>query len=99
MRRALKCVVIGSDSDWIRSVERVLLNDSTRVRTIPFSDPLLALDFLLRDSADAVVADLLMPEVHGLLCVEAIRHFGLHLPVILVSNERSIKAEALASGA
>jgi DNA-binding NtrC family response regulator len=99
MRRALRCVVIGSDSSWIRSVERVLLNESPRVRTILFSDPLLALDFLLRDSADAVITDLFMPEVHGLLFVEAVRHFGLRMPVILVSNEPSIEAEALASGA
>jgi CheY-like chemotaxis protein len=100
MHRALKCMLIGSDADWIGSGQTVLVKDgSLRMRAISFSDSLLALDFLLHEPVDVVVADLLMPQVHGLLFVEAVRQFGFNFPVIIVSNEGSIRAEALASGA
>lgn len=94
-----KCVVVDDDPDWLEIVRRHLSRSSGCLEVVGFSDATQALLFLQGHSADAVVTDLRMPELHGLQLIEAIRRFDESVPVVLISNDESVKDEALAAGA
>jgi CheY-like chemotaxis protein len=94
-------VLVVDDSPSDRLLAGRLLQREPNLAVAFAGDGLEALDYIRRETPDAVVTDLQMPESDGLELVEAVKRDFPRLPVILMTARGSeeIAAEALKKGA
>jgi CheY-like chemotaxis protein len=99
MNPALNCLIVDDDPEWLLLVQRTLRKSTVALELFPFTRGLDALEHLHQHHVDVIITDLNMPELHGFLLIEAVRQVEAHLPIIMISVDGSVAAEALASGA
>lgn len=81
---AVRTVLVVEDDEAINAlVSRILGDWGYEVRRA--ADGAEALDAILRDRPDLVLADVMMPRITGIDLVARLRDEGLAVPVVLVS--------------
>jgi CheY-like chemotaxis protein len=94
-----KTVLVVEDEPELRDVLCHVLSDAS-IRAVPARDGLDALSYLRREAApDAIVLDLLMPEIDGLAVLDALRADDTlpRSPIVIISAaSRELVARALA---
>ena len=76
--------VVDDDPEQAELLAAALSVDGRRVRA--FSDPLRALDALVVEGTDLLIADLSMPWIDGAQIVETVRRLRPGVPILLVSG-------------
>lgn len=101
-RLDVKILIIDDQKLHSSFLEKVLAQEGyTNIRCV--NDPLKALSAIHDFEPDAVILDLIMPQVDGFQILEKLNEFrkGHYLPILALSSERSadIRLRALQSGA
>lgn len=98
-KRAARILVADDDREFLRAVERVLVQDGYDVLTV--SNGADALRNLEGRGFDLVIADLRMPTEDGLQLLQDMRRRGLRVPVLLVTAFGEVESylEAMTEGA
>lgn len=93
-------VLVVDDDPTLRKLIREVLNGAGYAVT-ECASGVSALDALARDSFDAVLSDVRMPDMDGLKLLRCVREKDLDLPVVLITGGPSIEGavEAVAQGA
>lgn len=74
--------------------------DQIDLKVKNFSDPKLALDFILNNKIDIIFTDFMMPNITGLELIEEYRKINTSTPIIMITAAGdNIKIDALKSGA
>jgi DNA-binding NtrC family response regulator len=97
-----KLVLIDDDPAMVRLLATVIHRSFRHdIEVQPFSDPVLARDYLERELADMVVTDLEMPGVDGLQILRTAKSRNPCAQVLLVTGHSSVDAllQALEHGA
>lgn len=76
-------LVVDDEPGHRKLVVRALAAKGYATRTAP--DGAVALEEVVRQPPDAIVSDVLMPEMDGFALVAALRQRGWNLPVVLIS--------------
>jgi len=96
-------IVIVDDNETNLILMGALARSVEPLVQVTYSDPRVALGETLRDGADIIVVDYLMPDLNGIQFIEAIRqhHRFADVPIIMVTaaEERSVRRQALEAGA
>jgi len=86
--------VVDDESDVLRALSRLLRSDGLATRT--FDDPLAFLAQVEAENAGCVLLDLSMPELDGLAVQRLLAEKGCTLPVIFLSGNADMEANASA---
>ena len=99
MERQRKVLVIDDDEFALRSIAKVLEDESYRVVTVASGPE--ALDLLQQDSFDLILADLKMPGIDGLEVLRQTREIAPQAVVLILTAYASLESaiEALRAGA
>ena len=87
----MKTVLIVEDSATTRSLIRAVIDELGDFETVEASSGFEALKILPAQHYDLIVTDINMPDINGLELISFVRNNPRydHLPVIIVSTERS----------
>ena len=87
----MKTVLIVEDSATTRSLIRAVIDELGEFETVEASSGFEALKILPAQHYDLIVTDINMPDINGLELISFVRNNPRydHLPVIIVSTERS----------
>jgi two-component system, NtrC family, response regulator AtoC len=96
---AVTILLVEDDPDGRRSVAEALDDGGWRVQAV--ADGRTALSLLGRESYDAVLTDLVLPDVDGFSVMERAKEVDPHLPVVMMTAYGSVDTavRALKSGA
>jgi putative two-component system response regulator len=96
-------IVIIDDNETNLVLMGALARSVEPLQPVTFLDPKAGLDETLRDGADLIVVDYMMPELDGISFIEVVRRHKqfADVPIIMVTaaNERSVRRRALEVGA
>lgn len=96
-------IVIIDDNETNLVLMAALASGVSPLQPVTYQDPELALSETLRDGADMIVVDYMMPVLDGIGFIEAIRkdRAFADVPIIMVTaaDERSVRRRALEVGA
>lgn len=96
-------VVIVDDTPLNLTLMQALIGKVEGCTALPFQKPGEALDFCLREEADLLIVDYMMPELDGLEFIRRIRAADdrSDLPILMVTanHERQTRYDALQAGA
>ena len=94
-----RILVADDDREFLRAVERILVQDGYRVTTA--SNGAEAIADLEKHAFDLVIADLRMPTEDGLALLQDMRQRGFTMPVILATAFGEVESylEAMTEGA
>jgi two-component system chemotaxis response regulator CheY len=99
----VKTILIVEDSATTRALIRAVVDDLGDVETIEAASGFEALKMLPQQEYDLIITDINMPDINGLELISFVRSNPRynHLPIIIVSTERSEedKKRGLALGA
>ena len=95
----MRVLIIEDDAATARSLKSILVSDGASVEIVDLGG-----DGLARGKAqecNAIILDLLLPDMHGLKVLEALRATGIDTPILIVSGEASadVRANSLELGA
>jgi len=90
-----RILIVDDDPGTLESLSRAFALEGYEVATA--SSARAALERLEGGAVDAVLSDVVMPELDGLALLEEIRARGLQLPVLMMSGEASIDAAVRAT--
>jgi two-component system chemotaxis response regulator CheY len=87
----MKTILIVEDSATTRSLIRAVIDELGDFETVEASSGFEALKILPAQHYDLIVTDINMPDINGLELISFVRNNPRydHLPVIIVSTERS----------
>ena len=87
----MKTILIVEDSATTRSLIRAVIDELGDFETVEASSGFEALKMLPAQHYDLIVTDINMPDINGLELISFVRNNPRydHLPVIIVSTERS----------
>lgn len=87
----MKTILIVEDSATTRSLIRAVIDELGDFETVEASSGFEALKILPTQHYDLIVTDINMPDINGLELISFVRNNPRyeHLPVIIVSTERS----------
>ncbi len=89
------CVLVVDDDDSLRTaVRRILCNADFNVTTATRAHE--ALELLETRHFDAIVTDIIMPEIDGLELLRRIRHRDREMPVIILTGHPTLESAVLA---
>ena len=93
-------ILVVDDEEAIREVVSTLL-DSQGYKCTAKGNGRLAREYLLGESVELVLSDMVMPEMDGLKLLEWVREYDKDLPVIMVTamHDLSTALEAIRRGA
>lgn len=91
-----RILLVDDDKDMLECLEIAFADDFTVTTAAGGAE---ALRLLNAESFDAVVLDLMMPEVDGIAVLSALRAQGIDVPVLLASAMPDLEATARAFGA
>lgn len=80
----MKRIIVVDDEPLILNIIQTYLKNEFEIVT--FDNPVEALSFLEKDSADMVISDFYMPEMTGLQFAEKIKAINPKCPTILISG-------------
>jgi len=95
-------LLIVDDSNVIRSrIERIYAGDADVEIAGKAANGHEAVDFVKKESPDAVTMDLTMPEMDGIGCIEAIMQIDNSVKILVVSalSDKATGIEAISKGA
>jgi CheY-like chemotaxis protein len=90
---------VDPDEAWLAIIARQVEQTSPPMDVLRFTHIFDALEYAREIRVDAIVADVHLPQMEGLLFTEAIREFDSNIPVVLVSVNDALATEAQAAGA
>lgn len=87
----MKTILIVEDSATTRSLIRAVIDELGDFETVEASSGFEALKMLPLQQYDLIITDINMPDINGLELISFVRNNPRydHLPVIIVSTERS----------
>jgi two-component system chemotaxis response regulator CheY len=87
----LKTILIVEDSATTRALIRAVIDELGDVETVEASSGFEALKMLPQQEYDLIITDINMPDINGLELISFVRNNPryAHLPIIIVSTERS----------
>lgn len=94
-----KVLIIDDDEIFLQSLKNLLVYQNFLVDLC--SNPTVAISQIKKNNYHLVLLDVAMPGLTGMELLSRIRHFNLHLPVIMVSGQSTISTavEAIKNGA
>ena len=92
-------LVVDDEAPICRALDRVLRAAGFAVTTA--TDPMVALDAIMREPFDVVLSDVLMPKMRGVDLLRVLRAYDLDVPVILMTGNPTVETavEAVQLGA
>jgi EAL domain-containing protein (putative c-di-GMP-specific phosphodiesterase class I)/ActR/RegA family two-component response regulator len=87
-------LLVDDNHQILRAHERVLVRAGYAVQTA--SDGLLAIEKVKGGRVDAIVSDIVMPNMDGIALLRAVREGDLDLPVILLTGAPKVETAVLA---
>jgi two-component system chemotaxis response regulator CheY len=87
----VKTILIVEDSATTRALIRAVIDELGDVETVEAASGFEALKMLPQQDYDLIITDINMPDINGLELISFVRNNPryTHLPIIIVSTERS----------
>jgi len=97
--RHSKRILVVDDNEVVREVLAEFLGRDYTVETV--RNPALALLSIVQKKPDAILLDIQMPGVDGLILLKSLREIGVHAPIFVMTgyDSKGVAIEALELGA
>lgn len=100
---SIRNIVIVDDTEINVLVMEALVGKIDDCRAVPFSDPVVALDWCRQNEPDLLVVDYMMPGLDGIEFIRMLRaeSHTQHVPMLMVTadHQKEVRYRALESGA